>query len=117
MVRYVFRNVGYYDAKDIGMNIEVPDGLKLLSVTSPRDIGPGQDAEYFVELEALKGGLFEANITVNSFGHTINEGKLTVRVSPNFINNQLVGFIAIIAIFLGIVVAVIIILRKRSSKI
>ncbi|MCW3976273.1 MAG: hypothetical protein NWE86_08580 [Candidatus Bathyarchaeota archaeon] len=116
-VRYVFRNVGYTDAKDIGINIEVPDGLKLISVTSPRDIGPGQDAEYFVELETLKEGLFEANITVNSFGHTINEGKLTVRVSPTLISNQLIGFIAIIAIFLGIVIGAIIIMRRRSSNI
>ncbi len=116
-VRYIFRNVGYNDAKNIGINIELPEGLKLMSVTSPRDIGPGQDVEYFVELETLKEGLFVANITVNSFGHTINEGKLTVRVSPNLISNQLIGFLAIIAIFFVIVIGAIIIMRRRSSKI
>jgi hypothetical protein len=116
-VRYVFRNVGYNDAKNIGINIEVTDGLKLISITSPKDIGPGQDAEYFVKLEALKEGLFEANITVNSFGYIINEGKLTVNVSPNLVSNQFIGFIVIIAIFFVIIATTIIIRKKRATKI
>ncbi len=113
-VRYVFRNIGIADAKKIGISVQVPDGLRLITLTPPKDLEPDQDGEFFVELEAIKDGIFEVNVTVNSYEYAINEGKLTINVSPNFVSEQIIGFIAIIAIFL--VIIAIIIIKKKIRK-
>lgn len=109
---YIFRNFGKFDAKQVGISVELPEDLKLISVTPAKDIGRGQDAEYVIKLETKKVGSFEGNVTLDSFGYKIHEGKMTVNVlaRASLFNMRILATFGIIVLIFTIVV---IILVKR----
>ncbi len=107
---YIFRNFGKFDAKQVGISVELPEDLKLISVTPAKDIGRGQEAEYAINLETKKIGNFEGNVTLDSFGYKIHEGKTTVNVlaRPGIFNMRILAAFGIIVLIFAIVITILV---------
>ena len=114
-VTYAYRNTGKSDAKQVGISLQVPEELELISVTPARDVMAGEDVEYIIKLKAKKGGEFEVNVTLNSFGYKIQGGEITIGVSPNPFYTQIPVIIGIATLISAIVAIVII--KRRFGKV
>ncbi len=114
-ITYAYKNDGNAEAKQVGINIELPEELELISVTPNKDIKAGEEESYVIKLKAMTEGKFEANVTLNSFGFKIDGGKITIGVSPNLFYT-LIPVISGIVVLVFAIVAVILFMRRHKKR-
>lgn len=112
-LKYFLKNEGEAVARSVEIDVELPEGLKLVEATAAKDLPPGAVGEWTVKIKAEKEGEYEAAVALYSMGVKIDEGTLPVTVSSRPVSN-----LTLIAGILGIVaaVAVVVALVRRRGK-
>jgi len=111
-ITYVFENVGSSVAKQIGLEVQAPEGLEIVSLTPPKDIEVKKLGNYTIKIKALEEGNFQINIQLNSYGYNIVGTRYLIAVSPNLFLIQMILTIIIIATFS--IIASVVFLKRRK---
>ncbi|WP_455277482.1 hypothetical protein [[Eubacterium] cellulosolvens] len=109
---YIFQNVGSSTAKQIGLDVQAPEGLEIVSSTPPKDIDVKKFGNYTIKIKALEEGNFQINIQLNSYGYNIVGTRYLIAVSPNLFLIQMILTIIIIAAF-SVIISIIFLKRKK----
>ncbi|MCW4032949.1 MAG: hypothetical protein NWF08_06110 [Candidatus Bathyarchaeota archaeon] len=111
-ITYVFENVGSSVAKQIGLDVQVPEGLEIVSLTPPKDIEVKKLWNYTIVIKTMEEGNFQINIQLNSYGYNIVGTRYLISVSPNLFLIQMILAIIIIATS-SIIISIIFLKRKK----
>ncbi len=111
-ITYIFQNVGSSTAKQIGLDVQAPEGLEIVSSTPPKDIDVKKFGNYTIKIKALEEGNFQINIQLNSYGYNIVGTRYLIAVSPNLFLIQMILTIIIIAAF-SVIISIIFLKRKK----
>ena len=115
-ITYIFENVGSSVAKQIGLDVQVPEGLEIVSLTSPKDIEVKKLGNYTIKIKAMEEGNFQINIQLNSYGYNIVGTRYLISVSPNLFLIQMILTTIIIATF-SIIMSIFFLKRKKIMDI
>ncbi|MFW9943144.1 MAG: hypothetical protein ACFFFT_19050 [Candidatus Thorarchaeota archaeon] len=111
-ITYIFQNVGSSTAKQIGLDVQAPEGLEIVSSTPPKDIEVKKFGNYTIKIKALEEGNFQINIQLNSYGYNIVGTRYLIAVSPNLFLIQMILTTVIIAAF-SVIISIIFLKRKK----
>jgi hypothetical protein len=111
-ITYVFENVGSSVAKQIGLDVQAPEGLEIVSLTPPKDIEVKKIGNYTIVIKTMEGGNFQINIQLNSYSYNIVGTRYLISVSPNLFLIQMILTIIIIATS-SIIISIIFLKRKK----
>lgn len=111
-ITYVFENVGSSVAKQIGLDVQIPEGLEIVSLTPPKDIEVKKLGNYTIIIKTMEEGNFQINIQLNSYGYNIVGTIYLISVSPNLFPIQIILTIIIIATS-SIMISIIFLKREK----
>jgi len=111
---YELKNRGKTILKAVKFTLETPTpkDVSLVEATLARDISPGAIEKFVVKIKFDKEGNYKVKILLYVGEVLVDEGILTVQVSPHpFSNLVLIG--GVIALVLVILAAIVLVIRRR----
>jgi hypothetical protein len=107
------KNVGDSEAGDVRIEVDNPESISIIEISSPKDLSRGETGSWIVKLKADQTGDFQLQVNIFSSGFNVGEETFTVQVMPKPFWRQLPFIVGIAALIGIILIASLILMRKR----